>query len=455
MTDAVADRMPDASRGDSAFDPRVVLALLLFGALAFLAALYFIGTNQTGGSENDGQAHAASRGLTGYAALAEYLEAEGHTVRVSRSRSAFDEPDLLVLTPPRYADAETVAEVLDERRYTGPTLLILPKWNAAPASFFTDEDVEEGWVRLGKPARPEWTEELPDETQKLDRRTYLDAPKFMLALGKQSQDWAGLGSRGRLTRPDVTQSFAPARDAGNMTPLVSTTDNAPLIAYLDDGGIYPAYEAAAMGREISYDEDDYAGSQYGIIVVAEPDLFNNYGFSDRSRAQLAHAVVDLAMDGGEYDVVFDVTLNGLGGGENLLTLAFTPPFLAATLCLLIAMFVVGWRAMLRFGPAVAEDRAIAFGKTQLVRNGADFIRRTGRLHLLAGPYAALMRAKLADALSLDTPDDATLDAAFARRLPDETAPTRRLAELRNARTPTAMLHAAEALRTFERKLRPS
>ncbi len=451
MTGAVADRMPDAARGDSAFDPRVVLALLLFGALAFLATLYFIGTDQTGGSENDGQAHAASRGLTGYAALVEYLEAEGHTVRVSRSRSAFDEPDLLVLTPPRYADAETVAEVLDERRYTGPTLLILPKWNAAPASLFTDEDVEEGWVRLGNPDKPQWAEELNGEALKLD----LNGPDFEIGQDKRSATWAGLGSRGQLARPDMTQSFAPGRDAGNLTPLVSTTDNAPLISYLDDGGIYPAYEEAALGREVSYDEDDYADSQYGIIVVAEPDLFNNYGFSDRSRAQLAHAVVDLAMDGGDYDVIFDVTLNGLGGGENLLTLAFTPPFLAATLCLLIAMFVVGWRAMLRFGPAVAEDRAIAFGKTQLVRNGADFIRRTGRLHLLAGPYAAVMRGKLADALSLDTPDDATLDAALARRLPDETAPTRRLAELRNARTPTAILHAADALKTLERKLRPS
>ena len=60
----------------AAFGKHSVLALVLIGTLAFIALLYFIGTDRMGGNANNGQAHAASRGLTGYAALVRLLEAD-------------------------------------------------------------------------------------------------------------------------------------------------------------------------------------------------------------------------------------------------------------------------------------------------------------------------------------------------------------------------------------------
>src|SRR5690606_28109969 len=77
-------------QGARPFNPRVVLGLLLFGAIAFAATLYFIGAGETSRGPNDGGSHAATKGLTGYAAIAEILEAEGHEVSLSRSPGALD-----------------------------------------------------------------------------------------------------------------------------------------------------------------------------------------------------------------------------------------------------------------------------------------------------------------------------------------------------------------------------
>ncbi len=175
-------------------------------------------------------------------------------------------------------------------------------------------------------------------------------------------------------------------------------------------------------------------------------------YTDRERAALAHEIIDLAMEGEDLPIVFDLTLNGLGRTQNLLTLAFAPPFLAATLCLALAMIVVAWRAFRRFGPPLAEARAIAFGKRRLVANGAAFILRTRRLHLLTGPYIETMRQRLAAALRLRGSDDETLDRAISTRLPDAPGFAESAAALREAARPNEILRAASALKSLERKL---
>src|SRR5690606_6603248 len=81
-----------------------------------------------------------------------------------------------------------------------------------------------------------------------------------------------------------------------------------------------------------------------LIFVFEPDLLDNYGMAQRENALLAERLVSAASGGERIPVIFDLTLNGLGRSANLLTLAFTPPFLAATICLIIAGIIIGWRA---------------------------------------------------------------------------------------------------------------
>jgi hypothetical protein len=419
-----------------AFNARTVLGLVLFGALAFFLMLWFIATGQTDSGSNNGDAHAASRGITGYSALADILKAQGYEVRLSRNVGALEKEGLLILTPPLWADGKELAKIIEDRRYIGPTLLILPKWYAVRAPK-TVVGAKDGWVVLGGTGKPGWLGEMGKDFN-------LTAETAPLKGGLA--DWSGLGASGDL--PDDKQ--VQALGSGPLVNLVHDSGGRDLVSYLDDGGCYPVLDEAAgvPARDTSECDTD----RWNVTVVAEPDLFDNYGMADRSRALLATRIVELTREDQDIPIVFDLTLNGLGRTQNLLKLAFTPPFLAATLCLMIAMLVVGWRAFRRFGPPVAEGRAIAFGKQRLVANSAGFIQRTRRLHLLAEPFIQMTARNLARQLRLRSVDEAEIDTALARKTPNSPPFSRLAAALRDARGASAILRAAHALRSLERTL---
>lgn len=427
----------DARAGGAAFSPRVVLGLVLFGALAFLATLYFIGNGQTGGG-GASEASAVSRGLNGYAALYELLERQGHTVSQSRSRTQYRSEGLLILTPSPGAEGDEIRQVIEQRRYIGPTLLILPKWMAIEAPR-TVPGRKSGWVMLGGAFPPPWVKDLGDV---LSLKAGIDPPD------RPSPRWTGLGHSGTLPDSKAVQAFTE----GRIISLAEDSRGRILAGYADDKGCYPVLDEAAGVTDHSANKCD--GDKWNVMVVSEPDLLNNYGLADRNRALFAAQLVNLAREGQDIPIVFDLTLAGMGGAQNLLTLAMTPPFLAATLCLLIAMLVVGWRAFRRFGPPMAEARSIAFGKRQLVTNAAGFTIRSRRLHLLAAPYGALVARRLAAALGLRGTDPAAIDAALARRAPDAPTYSHLADRLAQARGPSEILRAAHALKSLERTIIP-
>jgi hypothetical protein len=414
----------------------VVLGLLLFGAAAFVAMLWFIGSGRTDSGANNGAAHAASSGLTGYSALAGMLRRQGYAVHLSRTRGALDKESLLILTPPQWADGEEIAEIIENRRYVGATILVLPKWNALRVPR-TVPGSKQGWVALAGAAGPGFLEDFDDD---------LEMESAIADLKGGGAGWAGLGARGSLPDAGVVQALAQA----SAIAMVEDGKGRTLAGYLDDGGCYPVLDEAVGVTSPPDDECD--PDRWNLTVVAEPDLFDNYGMADRDRALLASRIIELAREKQDVPIVFDLTLNGLGKTQNLLTLAFTPPFLAATLCLLLAMVVVAWRAFRRFGPPLAEARAIAFGKRRLVANSAGFIQRARRLHLLAEPYAALVGRRLAQTLGVRAPDPLAIDAALARRLDDPPSYAERSAALRKARGASNILRAAHDLKSIERKL---
>lgn len=397
------------------FSPRAVLAMLVVGALAFLLTLYFIGMGETGDPASDGGGHAAATGLNGYAGLYRLVEASGHPVELNRNEGRLSQAELLILTPSHYADGEELARIVGQRRYVGMTLVILPKWQAAPAPTW-QKDAKKGWVTLEGTGSPEWKGFADD---------------ISVAIRPARGGWEGYDLAGRMPQVNAVQS---GKGPG-LVPLVEDTDGRMLAAYRADD-----------------DEDAYA-----TIFVFEPDLLNNYGLARKENALLAMALIDDISGGEPIPVMFDLTQNGLGRSANLLNLAFTPPFLAATICLIIAGVIVGWRALRRFGPPLAEARTIALGKRQLVSNSAGFIRRTGRLHLLGPPYAALMRGRIARLLGLHRQQgDGALDAEIDRRLAArgaQSAPFTQLAQqLRNARKAHDLVRAAQGLKQIERTL---
>ncbi len=284
---------------------------------------------------------------------------------------------------------------------------------------------------------PEWAAEL-DAPYALDLAYEVDSDG-------QGESWEGLGYAGKLP-----ESRYSAENGTALQPLVRNSKGEILAGYVDDEGYYPAL-AGAAGFEPG-DPEYLDSSKWGVTFVIDPDLMNNYGLADRTRADLAHALVDTAMEGEDLDVTFDLTLNGLGASQNLLTLAFQPPFLAATLCLILAMIVIGWRAFRRFGPPVTEGRAIAFGKARLVKNSAGFIQRSKRVHLLSRPYADMVGERIAKMLGMRHADDTAIAQAVTRRAPDAPDFAEATNRLRNARTNQELLRAAAALRAIERTL---
>ncbi len=416
------------------FSPRVVLSMLLFGALAFLLTLYFVGIGETGRGTNDGGAHVGGKGLNGYAALADLLERRGWQIERSRSEGRLEARGLMVLTPPPEVEGDKFGEVVAKRRYSGPTMVILSKWNAMEMSQLSGK-AKKGWVVLGNPASP-------------GLKGFYD--ELSLSLGKATR-WEGAGIEGRLAVPDKVQSGGGSR---RLVPLVTSDDGRILAGFLADKGQYPDLYAMAGLDPASGGNDE---ELQPLIFVFEPDLLDNYGMARRENASLADHLFAAIAPPGKLPVVFDLTFNGFARSTNLLTLAFRPPFLAATLCLLIAAIAIAWRAFRRFGPPLAEERQIAFGKSQLVRNSAALIRRTGRLYLLGAPYAAMIRARMARSLGLrssgspgDT--DAAIDRLLAARgagANDFSAQAERLGRARSAHE---LLRAAQALKQIERML---
>lgn len=423
----------------AAFGKHSVLALVLIGTLAFIALLYFIGTDRMGGNANNGQAHAASKGLTGYAALVRLLEAEGHEVSTSRSEATLDEPVLLVLTPPQWTDAEDLAELVEKRSAFGPTLVVLPKWFTAPSE---DDKAKPGWVSLGRAGEDFWDIAIDGntvgtkltETEKPERRV-----------------WNSDGFEGELPASTAIQFFDGKADLPTQ-PLV--TSRGRVLAALFERGRGSADSSedtdfSHIDENVGFERWRAAEREaWRVTVVAEPDLLNNWGMADEERAKAALQIIDAATGGENLPIVFDLTTNGLGQSRNLLTLAFEPPFLAATLCLLVALLLVGWRAFRRFGPPLAEDLAFAFGKAQLVENGGSVIQRTGRMHLLTRPYAALVERRLALKLGLNNGNRELLDTMLERRGLEPASP--RLAALESARHHRDIIRAARALHSLER-----
>ena len=416
------------------------LGIVLVGALAFIAALYWIGVGS--GPTNNGGGHAGGRGLNGFAALAAMLEADGTTVQRARSKASLKNPGLLILTPPADAKGEDIARIIADRSQIGPTLVVTPKWVAVPDML--DPAMKRGWTRIVGNAPPNW-------------KGYHD--DVSVSFGKEpAHGWRGAGQYAARHGPLPQDNQVQAGEAPGLETLVETTDGRILAGYIGGDGANPALEHwIGVAPPAAAEDDAEDTASYPVVLVFEPDLLDNWGLANRETGLMARALVRAA--GGEPGtaVTFDLTLNGLGASRNLLTLAFEPPFLAATLCLVMAMFAAGWRSFNRFGPARRPVREIPLGKTVLVRNTAGLIRRAGRVRVVAGPYADASRERLILALGLPRGRPADETEAAIDRLQDrqdKVGPrySELAARLRAARRSADVVRQAAALQRLEKDL---
>lgn len=370
------------------FGRTTIIIMFVVGFAAFIALLYGLGTGDPLASGKNGQAHGASNSIVGYKALANLLEKTGSDVQFSRSEAGMNDEGLLILTPGAYVDPEELARVVYDRSYIGPTMIILPKWQVG-----TLPTLKRGWVVRFDPVGAEAGVALLEEIADVEIKIGKPAKSKKMPLLPSAV-------ASPIAKPDQTVTMR----GDHVRAIVrDPATGGALVAYVDDGGVYAQLDALDESR-IS-DEEEIDESYFPIVLIADADLLNNAGMANKQTAKHALELIDAVAMGGSETVTFDLTFNGLGGSENLLTLAFEPPFLSATICLIIAALAAAWMAFNRFGPPMREKRSIDFGKTALVNNSAGFIHRMQREYLVAAPYAAMIRDEAAHAIGIASGTD--------------------------------------------------
>lgn len=341
--------MSDASTGP--FNPRLVIGLVAAGILAFLAFLVLTAFAGNLGSGRDGRAHALSVGATGFQGLVRLVGYTDGATRMIRSESdAHSTDDLIVVAVEPRTEAAALKAFVDARGQR-PTLLILPKWNTVPV------EGRRGWVHDAGVIDPGLLSGLVKELDDV----------AVTAAGDDRRPLRGIGILNGMSVPTP----------GNLHALKGS-DIQPLIVNRS-GDI-------VLGKI----------AEWPLYLLADPDLLNNQGLKDPARASAAVDMVN-ALNVQSDMLAFDLTINGFGSSQNILQLAFEPPFLALTIALLLAALLAGLQGAFRFGPERREEREIALGKAALVENSAALIRLARREHRAGSAYAELIREAAASA----------------------------------------------------------
>jgi len=408
VSEVVAGQTEVGSTSEGGFRARTVLWLVVIAtaaALAFAALGVFAPEIR---ANNDSGANAMSRSAVGYAGLVRLLKETGRPVLVSRSPlppRVDGAPGLLVLTPgPRLDQAEM--DTLINRANT--VLIIAPKWFA-----LADQD-RPGWVKNLVP--------VPPEMIRIGARKDLEG--VARANGAASPV---------LTPPPGDQNFFSAGTIlpfGPVDRLQTRTKGIAAPALVDQTGAPVLLQAKG-----------------NVFVLTDPDLLNNRALANLTSARSAVALLDGLRGGADGPVVFDVTLNGLRRTRSLWQVALEPPFLAATLCVLAAALLMGWRAAAPFGAVERRGRAVALGKRALVESSAGLIRLTRREPRMATRYAALIRSQALAGAGERAQSAETADAYLDQLAGNTGQPpfTRLAQEASEARTPAALMRAVQAL----------
>jgi hypothetical protein len=349
------------------FNARVMLWVVGAAILSFVGYLFLAAYAPDMKRGEDGRGHALSGSAIGYSALVALRDELGRSPNLIRTKTGLENNRLVVVTPEFRTSNEALESLLKERG-DRPTLVILPKRQTQA------NPLHPGWVTGRKIADPYSVEQIALPAAKIKIiQTRATAPRAF------SSDWS----------PTVT--FAKGA-------VVQTMAGDVLVPYLTDeaGNILLAGVRRAKADNEDVDDEDYTP----LYILSDPDVMNNLGVGNAKIAFAASGILDGLSTDKTKEVEFDVTLNGFEASKGLLKLAFEPPFLALSLCLFVAALMALANGLMRFGPPLQEQRAVAPGKGALVANTADLLRLAGLEHEIGGRYGALTRDVAANALGL-------------------------------------------------------
>ena len=392
-----------------AFSFKIVLALLFVGIFSFSAFMVLSAFAPELRSGDDGRGHALSRSAIGFAGIVRLMEDSGAPVEVSRSPRVHDSAPLVIFTPERSITAKDINE-----RATHVALIVMPKWNGG------ETPTHRGWVQVAGPIPP----------QILDTLFAKIAPQM-----KVSQSEGPVATSLTLTGQD-TNHATHNMAAGWITSLQT----------IDGKGLTPVV-ITNKGKIVLARAPDAKGAR--IYILSDPDFLNTQGIADLTTARAGVAMIN-TLRPARGAIAFDVSLNGYARDRSILRMAFTPPFLAATLSFAAAAGLLAWRAVTQAKPLAPAMRTIALGKTALTENSAALLRLTRREHKLGPGYAQLTGAQVAPFFGAGeaAPSPDALDRLGARS--GAATPYSQLAaEAAAAQSPSQLLDAARRLHAWK------
>jgi hypothetical protein len=125
-----------------------------------------------------------------------------------------------------------------------------------------------------------------------------------------------------------------------------------------------------------------------ILVLADPDVIANHGLAIPANADFAVALIG-SLRTADAPVVFDETLHSVAGtNPSPIALLFRFPVVVATGMGLIAIVLLLWATIFRFGVPEPAEPPLGSGKAGLIDNTARLILYAGRRAHIVRRYVA-------------------------------------------------------------------
>jgi hypothetical protein len=286
-----------------------------------------------------------SRSAIGHRAFLELARGEGYAVHLSRNRTAAKASGsvITVLLEPGMGEEGGRAEAMlnDIRDRSRRLLVVLPKREGAPDPF-----------------RPRWIGSVRyapiESARRVLKAVSLDAE--VIRPPRAPAAWTGPLPAPEVADPQLIRSQ-------HLQPLVGSG------------------EGMLVG--------EIATDTLRVIVVADPDALASHGLGRGRNAELAMAILDRF--GGERTLLVDETLHGHEIAPSITRELLRFPLVLATLQALVALGLLAWAALVRFGRPLPAPPALAPGKAFLVENTAELLRAGGHAAEAARAY---LRASL-------------------------------------------------------------
>ena len=291
------------------------------------------------GTDSSG-ASTFSRSAIGHAGIAELLQQVGFSVGKSRSNPVQNlaKGSVVVVAEPRFGrqSEQSIRATLKAERI----LLVLPKWTGEPSAQTA------GWLGTARErfiGEAQWT-------------LSLIAPRAEVIRVDEKLAWT-TNALGRS--PNLVSPAQLVRGTG-LRGLIAT-ERGMLLAEIREGN-------------------------RTTWILADPDVISNHGLARQGNAPLAIAMFK-RLRAGNGSVVFDETVHGyLVQPASPFMLLFRFPFVIATVLGLIAIALLLWATLARFGPAQSAPPPLRAGREGLLQNIAKLIEHAGQQQVVVRRY---------------------------------------------------------------------